>query len=419
VPLIGALLLAPSVALAGRVAVERRVTVSFAKSDKSKLSGRVASYNETSFELVKADSEHVEVKWSELDASNLSLVRSALITAKPDAQAWLNLGRELRRLPGGEKLAEKAFDNAYRDPKLKSAVDAARKEPIKPLGEAAEQDPAGPWKLLNADEQAKALQELETFAADTKKAMNLELSRQETDYFLIYSDLKSTEAKKSAELLDRMYLKLAELFATGKGVNIWRGKALVFVFKESKDYKRFQGLMHKTDPGGAFGMCHNFPNGEVHIAFYRQPDEKAFTHVLVHESVHGFLHRFRTPASVPSWINEGLAETVAMELVPRHFSPDDDLAATKAAAKTGVESHGTSLGGMFDAKPIDDWQYPVAQSITEFLIRRNRRGYVSFIVAIKDGMSWPDALSEKLKADRAALVKGFGDDWLKVKGLKP
>src|SRR5205814_1500443 len=128
---------------------------------------------------------------SELDAANLFQVRSALIMSKPDAQAWLNLGRELRRLPGGERHADKAFENASKDPKLKSAVDAARKEPIKPSGETAEQDPAGPWNTLSADEQAKALQELETFAADTKKAMNLELSRHETDYFLIYSDLKS------------------------------------------------------------------------------------------------------------------------------------------------------------------------------------------------------------------------------------
>jgi hypothetical protein len=351
------------------------------------------------------------------------LVRSALINVKPDGQgqAWLNLGRDLRGLTGGEKLAERAFDNAIKlDAKLKPAVEAARKEPIKPaaaVGAPGEQDPKGPWKPLSPDEQTKAVQELDAFAANTRKALNLKLDRHETDYFLFYCDLPQAEAKRWAELLDRMYARLSELFTTGKGVNIWRGKALVFVFAKSDDYLRFERQMHNTNAGGAMGMCHNFPNGNVHIGFYLQHDEKAFAHVLVHESVHGFLHRYKTPVSIPSWVNEGLAEVIATELVPRR-SREEDLAATKAAAKSAVEGHGHSLGGMLDAKPIADWQYPVAQSLSEFLVYNNKRAYVNFIAAIKEGRTWPDALKEKVKADRAALVKGFGEEWLKVKGLK-
>ena len=64
-------------------------------------------------------------------------------------------------------------------------------------------------------------------------------------------------------------------------------------------------------------MCHTFGSGDVHIAFYRQPNDFDSAHVLVHESVHGFVHRYRSPLDIPSWANEGLAEAIATDMVPQ------------------------------------------------------------------------------------------------------
>jgi hypothetical protein len=406
----------------------------------------VTAYDDTSFELLKGNDQKVEVKWSELDAVNLYGVRSLLI-GKTDGQAWLSLGRDLRGMTGGEKLAERAFANALKaDPKLKDAVAAARKEVVKPAalesGKSPStttpstkpqddsddaspapnapggprmigQAPKGAWKTLTPEEQVQAVKELQAFADETQKKMSIQLIPHETNFFLFYSDLSPTESKKWADLLDRMYARLSELFATGKGVNVWRGKALVFVFSKSEDYLRFQRLMHNTDAGGSAGMCHSFGNGDVHIAFYRQPDEKTFAHVLVHESVHGFLHRFKTPVPIPSWINEGLAETIATELVPRASRGNDVL----ASAKAGMQGHGNSLGGMLEAKPITGWQYPVAESLTEFMIQNNKVGYVNFVIGIKEGMPWEEALPKKFKANRENLVRVYGET-MKIKELK-
>jgi hypothetical protein len=440
-------LLAPAAARAERVNLDKPVRVTAAKADKSKLVGRVTAWDETSFELVKGADAKVEVKWSELDAANVYLVRSALLTAKPDAQGWIRLGRDLRGMAGGEKLAEASFGRALKiDPKLKDAVEAARKEPVRPAtpagatggaddttmkGPAGASDPGagsggpagGPkviglstektWKVLTDDEQAAAVKALDEFAAETRRTMSVELLRQETRFFLFYSDLGAKEAKKWADLLDKMYAKLSDLFATGKGVNVWRGKALVFVFAKEPDYHRFQRLMHKTDSGGSAGMCHSFGNGDVHIAFYRQPEELTFAHVLVHESVHGFLHRFKTPVNIPSWVNEGLAETIATELVPRPARGNE----VKGYARRGMEQNGKSLGGMLETDRIDGWQYPVAESLTAFMIQQNKKGYVNFVMGIKDGLTWQEALAQKYKAPRDRLVAAFGE-FMQVKGLK-
>src|SRR5687768_10061477 len=134
-----------------------------------------------------------------------------------------------------------------------------------------------------------------------------------------------------------------KMFALEKGLNIWRGKGLIFVFTQANDYRKFQVLMHRTDPGQSAGMCHSFNSGIVHIAFYRQPDELTFAHVLVHESVHGFLHRYRKPSHVPSWANEGLAEVIAAELVP---NPQYSNLMTRSA-RAGIERMGGVDAGFF------------------------------------------------------------------------
>jgi hypothetical protein len=225
----------------------------------------------------------------------------------------------------------------------------------------------------------------------------------ETEYFLFYSDLKPEEAQKWRGLLDKMYARLAELFGVEKGRNLWRGKALVFVFSKPDDYRKFQIESHKTDPGGTAGMCHSYSNGYVHIAFFRQPAELAFAHILVHESVHGFLHRYRSHRGIPTWANEGLAEVISAELVPR---PGEARGRRSSAADSMRQRKG--LGDtFFTGSQIEAWQYPVAENLCAFMIQQNKKGYVAFINGIKDGLSVEEALEQKYGAGQDRIVPAY------------
>ena len=55
----------------------------------------------------------------------------------------------------------------------------------------------------------------------------------------------------------------------------------MFVFAKEQDYQNFQKTMHETDAAGTAGLCHCFGNGDVHIGFFRQPNEMDFAAVLV------------------------------------------------------------------------------------------------------------------------------------------
>jgi hypothetical protein len=270
------------------------------------------------------------------------------------------------------------------------------------------------WPKRTPEEQAQAVEEIKKFATETAEKMQLPLKLYETKFFLFSSNIPPAEAKNWSGLLDRMYAKLAEIFAVPKGENIWRGKAIVFVFTKKVDYQRYEQEINNTDPGPSDGMCHSYSNGLVTIAFYRQKDELVFAHVLVHESVHGFVHRYRSPARVPSWANEGLAETIATELVPQ---PTKGAATIKDFARREIQLHGQRLGDFFSLEHIEPWQYPVAETMCTYMIMQAKRNYVDFINGIKDGMTPEEALATRFKAGPDRLVPKFGE-WLGLKRLK-
>jgi hypothetical protein len=421
-----------------KVTLEKPVSVTGKKLDKSKFGGRVVSYDDAGFEIkIKAD-ETEAVAWKDLDARTQFVVRNSLIPPK-DAAAHLELGRDLLGVEGGKEWADKAFAIAVRlDASLKDKVaeikkDAAEegKKPAsakKDGGESggkpevmANEERMGPkvvgdiqkqfWGPQTPDQQAAALEELKKFAEETKKKVNSNLVLYETKFFLFYSDLPTQEAKNWSGLLDRMYVKLAEMFAIDPKQNIWRGKAIVFVFKNKGDYPRFETVMHQTDSGGSDGMCHQFGDGAVHIAFYRQKDELLFAHVLVHESVHGFIHRYRTPTPVPNWANEGLAEWIARQLLVD--KQPNEAKKVRYYAQYFMRQYG-GVADLFEVQHIQGWQYPVAEMLTSFMIEQNRKGYVAFINAVKDGMPWEEALETKYKAPRDKLLPAFGQA-MKVK----
>jgi hypothetical protein len=268
------------------------------------------------------------------------------------------------------------------------------------------------WGKLTPEQQTAAVEELKKFGEETRAKVNGDLALNETKYFLFYSDLKPAEAAQWSGMLDRMYGKLAALFGIKAGENIFRGKAAVFVFAREEDYQNFQKTMHETDAAGTAGLCHCFGNGDVHIGFFRQPNEMDFAAVLVHESVHGFLHRYKKPPMIPTWVNEGLAELIASELVPQKGKRQE----YRQFAITQLRERGTLGNDFFTGDRLEGWQYPVAQLLTEFMIKQDKKRYVAFIDGMKEGLKWEDALAQKYGAPKDRLVAVFSDS-LNVKGV--
>jgi hypothetical protein len=207
-----------------------------------------------------------------------------------------------------------------------------------------------------------------------------------------------------------MYARLSEIFGVAPGTNIWRGKALVLVFLQRETYNKFEQDFFHSDASKTGGRCHESSNGDVQIAFYRESDDRWFAHVLVHESTHGFLHRYRSAAGIPSWANEGLAEYIAFELVEQSGAKQANM----AEARTDLQAH-KDLSDFFAAAHIDNERYAVARTLTEFMITRDKAAYVKFINGIKDGMEVAESLQKSYGATLEQIVEAYAQ-WLGVKG---
>lgn len=423
-----------------RAELERPINLVVQVDDQTRLRGRMTAWDATGFDFTDHEGALHDVTWDRLPVEQVYQIHEGLLR-QADARTWLELSARLRMMRDGDAYAERVFTRVHRmDPSLRPAIERVRSGgPIDAPVEAPDAGghdhstdsppsgggvAAGPrivggaqadhWGPQPPERMAAAIERLKAVGEQARAQINPNLTFFETDYFLFYTDLSADEGRRWAGELDRMYNKLCDLFGIARGTNIWMGKCLILIFRSEQDYHAFQAKIHQTNSAGSAGMCHGYGNGDVHVAFYRQPAELIFAHVLVHEAVHGFFHRYRSPVHIPSWINEGLAETIAFELLPKAPVVPN----MQQAAKAQMRLRG-STDNMFDAQPIAAWQYGAASSITQFMIKHNRKGYVAFINGIKDGQTWQESLVRNYGVELPRLVRVWGDEDLGIANLRP
>lgn len=433
IPLLWSIACAVALALASsgvadEVALDKPLKVSISRKDRTPLAGMLVAYDENRFRIKAPNGAVTEVTWDELDARNIFLLHKRAFGDTATAEQWFELGERLSG-DADSKWSDLAFEAALKlDASLVDRIKeakTARKQAAPPQPAAAkakddaDADPTAAedkfWGRLTEEQSEAAIAELKAFAEEARKTIGMrELRAYESKYFLFCTDLDAKEAAQWYGLLDKMYDRLLAMFAIPKATNIWHGKALVFVFKDRSDFVSYEATVeeYQAAPSVA-GLCHQV-GPIVRIAFYRQPDEMEFAQVLVHESSHGFIHRYRSPEHIPSWVNEGLAEWIAYDLVPRSKPESYRI----DAMKQRLNDRGDT-GGMFEAGKIEPWQYDLAYTLTDFMIRQNRRGYIKFFNALKGGKAWDKALEEDYGAPVERLVAAYGQSLRLNTILKP
>jgi hypothetical protein len=138
--------------------------------------------------------------------------------------------------------------------------------------------------------------------------------------------------------------------------------------------------------------------------------------MLVHETSHGFNHRWMSPEHLPNWLNEGIAEWVGTQVVPhcRQVPMKEARAAEFIKASGGVGEN------FFAADPdhhIAAVQYGIASSLVKFMVARDRKKFAAFVRGIKEGMSVEESLEESFDASLTDLVAAYGKA-VGVPGLK-
>ncbi|MEI6256099.1 MAG: hypothetical protein WCQ77_05565 [Planctomycetota bacterium] len=263
-----------------------------------------------------------------------------------------------------------------------------------------------PWPPLTAEEHAEQVAELEAFVAEVQRDFPT-LAVSQTHEFLVATNIPTAQMAPFTAKLDAMHDFLCDLYGIPRGEPVWKGKCLVVAFLKEEDFAAFESRFMKVEVAGAHGLCHQRSDGRVVMGCHRGPDPSAFAHMLVHETSHGFNHRWVSPQHLPNWLNEGIAEWVGTQVVPAC----NQVSRKEAKALEFIKAGGTVGPGFFAVGPdhhIDAVQYGIASGIVKFMVARDRRKFATFVRGIKEGLSVEESLRQSFDASLPELLAAYG-----------
>ena len=261
------------------------------------------------------------------------------------------------------------------------------------------------WQDLSREEHEKAIEEHREMIAKVKQAIP-EMELYETHEFMFCSNMPRNQVIPYAASLDKMHDMMCTMYRIKQGTPIWRGKCLVMAFLDRAQFHGFEAEFYKSKLealSNIYGLCHQSSNGRVVISCYRGNDPNDFGQMLVHETSHGFIFRYRTMVQMPKWVNEGMAEWIGQSLVP-------GSTAVKRKEKHAfqVMQMSRSLNGLFTVSPFEGVYYGMASSLTDFLISTDEGKYAEFIDGIKQGKDWEQSLKDAYDATPQQLATAYG-----------
>jgi len=260
-----------------------------------------------------------------------------------------------------------------------------------------------PWPQLTAEEHAAEVTSLKAFVSEVRRKFPA-LAVSETHEFLVASDVPPAQLAPFVANLDSMHDFLCELYGMPTGEPLWKGKCLVIAFLNEADYVAFEEGVLKSGMQGTQGVCHQRSDGRVIMVCHRGADPAAFAHMLVHETSHGFNHRWMTPQRLPNWLNEGIAEWVGTRVVKNC----EQVPLKEARAAAFMRSQGTLGPSFFAAANIEPMQYGMASGMVRMLISRDARKFAEFVRGIKEGTPVEESLQRSFGGSLDDLVRAYG-----------
>ena len=260
-----------------------------------------------------------------------------------------------------------------------------------------------PWPTLSADEHAAEVTAVAAFMDDVREAFPA-LVRSETHEFLVLTDIPADQMGPYVAKLDAMHDFLCDLYGIPRGEPVWKGKCLVVAFLKEADFLAFEAKFMHAAVQGVHGVCHSSSHGRVVMACHRGDDPSAFAHMLVHETSHGFNHRWMSPQRLPNWLNEGIAEWVGTQVVPGC----NQVPLKEARARAYIQETQSLGPDFFVADNIEAVQYGIASGMVKFLVAKDRKKFARFVRSIKEGTSVDDSLRDAFGASLDDVSAAFG-----------
>ena len=408
-----------------------------------RIEGAVVAWDERAVWVrPRAGTDELEVAWVDVAPAQTYTLWTRLMNRK-SAPSWMYLGIAMLDVADAER-ADRAFGQAEKlDATLARRIRSIRRahaagEDARALVEPAPAPPTDPapsettpapappgagkprptsdtppgpsvkpWPEQTEEARKKTVEALRTTAQGMIKASGLtRIAETETTYFLFYSDLAPSEVKKWAGVLDAMYRTLLSTLDMPRDTLLFHGKCVIFIFNANHEYYAFEQAAFRFDARRTGGVCH-MRGPDTFVSFFRGSDDARFQTVLVHETVHAFMHRYRSPADLPTWANEGLADYVAGVLTPMSNEPREAWLHTKQFAQRGKDAAVILRQSYEDGTWFNDDSYPISHMMVRFLLKYKARAFKEWIDDIKAGVGWEASMKTRFGITPDDLARGF------------
>jgi hypothetical protein len=403
-----------------------------------KVSGKLVSHDETSVTLETASGPRT-LEWDALTPSSAFTLKSRLID-KTSSLDWLSLGtwgwergleqparaafaqaRKLDSTVGPQVDEVLATESGSKRPGLTAASDSPSKTPPGPTTAPSTQ-PAAPgaatpdggtimqpgfdagqkivqYTTPTPEQIAASLADSRAKADATRKKLGIELVELETAHFLIFTDWDEIEHEFLKDQCEGAYRHVSKQFNQPASGNVFVGKLPIYMFKDPSDFRRFAAEMDKFRAAETL-LGYFAARGEMgHMAMWkpgvgtgigaggtRQMAERNWGRTLVHEFCHAFIHRYKSNARIPRWLNEGTAELISESVLPSN----NYRAHARLAAFQNVD-----VSGLFDDSNMPSgYYYPVMMTMAEWLAKHDSKKFVALFDEIKAGVDPEDALEK-------------------------
>lgn len=397
--------------------LKKPVSVRARLRDGAKIAGKASAFDGDGFEFTpdaaKGDAQPAArtVRWLDVLPGDLESLAAKLLDEKRAAE--LLLKGELLFMAGRVKPGAAAIERAVKlDASLKDRAEAARAraeatlldlahaEQVAKFREMSSRIPnAGtlaPWPVPTRAEQEAAVATMKSRAEEICRISGMQAVPVETRYFLLYAATKPEAVAECARSLDAMYEAVLELFGIPPGLNLFWGKAVVLLQPNQEKFRLVeQAAFGQMTPPGVVGLCHQI-GPQVFVNIFWTDDQDLFDSTLIHEAVHGIVHRYHSPARLPDWANEGLSEYIAA--ITFKTSPVDR--GRRPQALDFIRGGGSVADVMRLSYRNGTWPgpeavgYAVGYVVVELMIRQQPLKFGAWLRAIKGGKDWEAALRE-------------------------
>ena len=257
----------------------------------------------------------------------------------------------------------------------------------------------------SAEQLKRIVDEQRSRSTRVEDAVGKTVHTLETNHFIIHTTFPKPDHKLLKKLCEKLYAGFDAIFdMTENDDRMWDGKCVMYFFASRAEFLKFARVVHGF-PGQRAGGYFRARGSQCEVVIPNLGGRERFKETMVHEGAHAFLHFYRQPGRVPTWVHEGVAQHFQFKEFPKSSMLRAVKRTLSRDAKSGRCLKLKDLANSRRPAAGDHEGYSYAYSYVSYMIHKKPRAFAGFIRGLKSGLGAEEALENAYGWDFEAMQK--------------